>query len=215
MLYAANGTTGGIDVFNGLFGKSSVSGGFVDSGLPSGLVPFNVEDIGGKVYVAYAPATHDLQTMATAGMGAVAVFDENGDLLDNLVTGGPLAAPWGMAIAPANFGQFGGDLLVGNFSFVDSEINAFNATTGAFVATIHVDPGAGNTAGGLWDLMFGTGGPNRRPKDPLFHRRHQWRDGRPVRGVNRSRTVDLGDDAARVWRLALFAARRRASGALG
>jgi uncharacterized protein (TIGR03118 family) len=215
MLYAANGTTGGIDVFNGLFGKSSVSGGFVDSGLPSGLVPFNVEDIGGKVYVAYAPATHDLQTMATAGMGAVAVFDENGDLLDNLVTGGPLAAPWGMAIAPANFGQFGGDLLVGNFSFVDSEINAFSATTGAFAATIHVDPGAGNTAGGLWDLMFGTGGPNGDPRTLYFT------DGinSETDGLFGALTVPEPSTWAMMLLgfggLALFAARRRGSVALG
>jgi hypothetical protein len=73
-----------------------------------------------------------------------------------------------MAIAPANFGQFGGDLLVGNFSFKDSEINAFNATTGAFLATIHVDPGAGNTAGGLWDLMFGGGGPSGDQRTLFF-----------------------------------------------
>ena len=168
MLFAANGATGKIDTFDGSFNPPTTAPGFDDPSLPAGLVPFNVEDIGGKVYVAYAPATHDLQIKATAGMGAVAVFDESGTLLDNLVTGGPLASPWGMAIAPANFGQFGGDLLVGNFSFVDSEINAFNATTGAFVATIHVDPGAGNTAGGLWDLMFGTGGPNGDPRTLFF-----------------------------------------------
>ena len=157
MLYAANGATGAIDVFNGLFHASSVPGGFVDTTLPTGLVPFNVEDIGGKVYVAYAPAGHMAQTIATAGMGAVAVFDENGDFMQNLVTGGSLAAPWGMAIAPAGFGQFGGDLLVGNFSFGLSEINAFNATTGKFEGTIDVNLG-GNTPGGLWDLIFGNGG---------------------------------------------------------
>jgi hypothetical protein len=64
-----------------------------------------------------------------------------------------------MAIAPAGFGPFGGDLLVGNFSFVDSEINAFDATTGKFEGTIPVNAGAGNSPGGLWDLMFGSGAP--------------------------------------------------------
>jgi uncharacterized protein (TIGR03118 family) len=147
--------------------------GFVDPNLPTGYVPFNVEDIGGKVYVAYALAGHGPQTTATGGQGAVAVFGEDGTFLKELVGvlpagTGELASPWGMAIAPANFGQFGGDLLVGNFSFKDSEINAFNATTGAFLATIHVDPGAGNTAGGLWDLMFGTGGPNGDPRTLFF-----------------------------------------------
>jgi uncharacterized protein (TIGR03118 family) len=168
LLYAANGTTGSIDVFNGSFDATTVPGGFADPTLPAGLIPFNVEDIGGKVYVAYAPAGHANQTSAMAGSGAVAVFDENGDLLQNLVSGGPLASPWGMAIAPANFGQFGGDLLVGNFSFADSEINAFDATTGTFEGTIHVNPGAGNTAGGIWDLMFGTGGPNGDPRTLFF-----------------------------------------------
>jgi uncharacterized protein (TIGR03118 family) len=170
LLYAANGNTGQIDVFNGSFAPTTVSGGFVDHSLPAGLVPFNVEDIGGKVYVAYAPAGHPAQTTATAGMGAVAVFDESGDLLQNLVTGGPLASPWGMAIAPANFGQFGGDLLVGNFSFakgVNSEINAFNATTGTFERTIDVNLG-GNSPGGLWDLMFGTGGAAGDPRTLFF-----------------------------------------------
>jgi uncharacterized protein (TIGR03118 family) len=160
MLYAANGAgSGSIDVFNGSFAPTTVSGGFVDHSLPAGLVPFNVEDIGGKVYVAYAPATHAAQTVAKAGEGAVAVFDESGDLLQNLVTGGPLASPWGMAIAPAGFGAFGGDLLVGNFSFVDGDvINAFNATTGKFEGKIDVNPGGSNAPGGLWDLMFGSGG---------------------------------------------------------
>jgi uncharacterized protein (TIGR03118 family) len=159
LLYAANGAgTGSIDVYDGAFAETTAPGGFVNPTLPAGFVPFNVEDIGGKVYVTYAPAGRAAQTSATAGMGWVAVFDENGDFLQNLVTGGPLAAPWGMAIAPAGFGPFGGDLLVGNFSFVDSEINAFDATSGAFEGAIHVDPGAGNTPGGLWDLTFGNGG---------------------------------------------------------
>ena len=171
LLYAANGNTGGIDVFNGSFAPTTVMGSFVDPNLPAGYVPFNVEDIGGKVYVAYALAGHGPQTTAMAGQGAVAVFDESGNFLQQLVgvsSTGELASPWGMAVAPANFGQFGGDLLVGNFSFMDSEINAFNATTGAFVATIHVDPGAGNSAGGLWDLMFGTGGPSGDPRTLFF-----------------------------------------------
>ena len=73
-----------------------------------------------------------------------------------------LHSPWGMAIAPTGFGQFGGDLLVGNFAFGESEINAFDATTGAFIGSIGVDVG-GNKPGGLWDLTFGnngTGNPN-------------------------------------------------------
>jgi uncharacterized protein (TIGR03118 family) len=146
-------------------------GSFVDPNLPAGYVPFNVEDIGGKVYVAYALAGHGPQTTAMAGQGAVAVFDESGNFMQQLVgvsPSGELASPWGMAIAPAGFGAFGGDLLVGNFAFGESGINAFDATTGAFVGTIPVNPGLGNTAGGLWDLMFGSGGPAGNPETLFF-----------------------------------------------
>ena len=75
----------------------------------------------------------------------------------------PLAAPWGIALAPGDFGQFSNDLLVGNFSNVLSEINAFDPMTGAFLGMIPVDPGSGQTPGGLWALNFGTGGMNGSP----------------------------------------------------
>ena len=96
------------------------------------------------------------------------MFDENGGSLQRLVTGGQLAAPWGVALAPAGFGQFGGDLLVGNFSFVASEINAFDPLTGAFQGTIPIDVGAGNTPGGLWALEFGSGAGNGGDANTLY-----------------------------------------------
>jgi uncharacterized protein (TIGR03118 family) len=170
LLYAANDKgAGSINVFNGSFAPTTVPGGFVDPDLPSGLVPFNVEDIGTTVYVSYAVSGHTAQTMAKAGSGVVATFTEGGTFIKNLVTGGPLASPWGMAIAPKGFGEFGGDLLVGNFSAADGDvINAFNATTGKFVGSIDVNPGAGNTPGGLWDLTFGSGGPAGNPLTLYF-----------------------------------------------
>ncbi len=85
------------------------------------------------------------------------MFDEHGVLLQRLVTGCPHASPWGLALAPAGFDQFGGDLLVGNFSFADSEINAFDPMTGMFEGTLPINPGAGQSAGGLWALEFGSG----------------------------------------------------------
>jgi uncharacterized protein (TIGR03118 family) len=96
-------------------------------------------------------------------MGAVAIFSESGALLQVLINGSQLAAPWGIALAPASFGEFANDLLVDNFSYVDSEINAFDPVTGAFLGTMLVDPGAGQMPGGLWALDFGIGGSNGSP----------------------------------------------------
>jgi uncharacterized protein (TIGR03118 family) len=166
-LFAATAT--GINVFNSSFQAVSLpAGAFTDpSATAAGLVPFNVQEINGNIYVTYAPAGHANQTGAIAGMGAVAVFTTSGTFIQQLITGSALASPWGVTLAPASFGAFGGDLLVGNFSFNDSEINAFNATTGAFEGSIPIDVGAGNTPGGLWDLTFGNGG-NGGAADTLF-----------------------------------------------
>jgi uncharacterized protein (TIGR03118 family) len=158
-LYAANGAQNRIDVFNGSFTNvtsTSFAGKFVDPNIPAGLVPFNVQTIAGNVYVTYAPAGRAAQTTALPGAGAVAVFDANGNLLRTLVNGSQLASPWGITLAPSTFGQFGGDLLVGNFSFAASEINAFDPTTGNFLGTIPVQEGL-NSPGGLWALAFGNG----------------------------------------------------------
>ena len=165
MLYAAR--AGGIDVFDGSFTKVNT--------IPTptaisaaNLVPFNVQSIGDKVYATYAPSGRPGQINATPGMGAVAVFDAGGNLLQTNLGGPnvPLAAPWGITLAPASFGQFGGDLLVGNFSSVASKINAFDPITLAFLGSILIDVGAGNTPGGLWFLGFGSGSPNNNGGSP-------------------------------------------------
>jgi len=100
-------------------------------------------------------------------MGAVAIFNESGVLQRVLINGSELAAPWGLAVAPASFGVFANDLLVGNFSAVESEINAFDLGTGGFIGSIEINPGVGNTPGGLWSLDFGIGGMNGSP-DTLY-----------------------------------------------
>jgi len=172
-LYAANGAgSGSIDVFSGSFSPVNLGpNAFVTppGQVPTGFVPFNVQNINGNVYVTYAPSGRPAQTTATPGMGAVAIFDENGTFLRMAAVGGPLAAPWGLALAPAGFGPFGGDLLVGNFSFslMANDIDVFDSN-GNFVGTIPINVGVGNTKGGLWSLGFGTGlGMNGSP-DTLF-----------------------------------------------
>ena len=168
-LYAANSAAGRIDVFNSSFAPVSLAAGAfaTPASIPQGFVPFNVRDINGQVYVTYAPPGRNAELAAPAGMGAVAIFSESGALQRVLINGSELAAPWGIALAPASFGAFANDLLVGNFSSVESEINAFDPATGAFIGTIEINPGIGQTPGGLWSLDFGIGGMNGSP-DTLY-----------------------------------------------
>jgi uncharacterized protein (TIGR03118 family) len=177
MLYAADTRGGKIDVFDHNFNPVDLGDlgnhafrtpGEIEA---RGLVPFNVTDIGGHVYVTYAPAGRAAQIAAGEGDGAVAVFTESGKLEPHgVLLGGPqtpLAAPWGVAIAPSDFGQFGGDILVGNFSYLHSEINAFDPQTHKLVGTIPISAGSGQTPGGLWTLTFG-GGPNDGSPSTLY-----------------------------------------------
>jgi uncharacterized protein (TIGR03118 family) len=166
-LYAADASLGTIDVFDSSFVPVSLaSGAFVDPSLPTGLVPFNVQDIGGDVYVVYAPAGRPAEISADLGQGAVAIFDEDGNFIKELVAGSRLAAPWGITIAPPGFRRFSNDVLVGNFSYKHSEINAFIPSNGTLHGTIPIDTG-GNMPGGLWAIEFGVGGNNGSP-DVLY-----------------------------------------------
>ena len=167
-LYAANGAgSGSVDVFDSSFAPLSLAAGaFVDPSLPTGLVPFNVRDIGGDVYVVYAPAGRPAEINAPLGAGAVAIFDEDGNFIKELVSGSRLAAPWGITLAPPSFGRFGSHLLVGNFSFRQSEINAFDPISGKFHGTLPIRTG-GMRPGGLWTIEFGIGDNNGSP-DTLY-----------------------------------------------
>ena len=165
-LYAAN-SLGRIDVFDSNFAALDLGpDAFVDPSLPAGLVPFNVRDIDGFVYVVYAPAGREAQTMADLGAGAVAVFEEDGTFINEVVVGSRLAAPWGITFAPPSFGRFAFHLLVGNFSYLHSEINAFDPTNGELRGTIPIDTGD-QQAGGLWAIDFGVRGNNGSP-DVLY-----------------------------------------------
>jgi uncharacterized protein (TIGR03118 family) len=168
VLYAANHGLGRIDVFDSNFAAVFPLGKdkFVDPLLPTTtppLVPFNVQQIDGKVYVVYAPAGgDDVTSMAELGQGAVAVFDEDGNFIHEIVVGSRLASPWGITFAPPGFRRFSNTLLVGNFSFKHSEINAFIPANGKLHGTIPLDNG-GQQPGGLWAIFFGVGGNNGSP----------------------------------------------------
>ncbi len=166
-LYATDFHGGTVDVFDARFTKVTAAGGFVDPALPAGFAPFGIQAIGTSVYVSYAK--QDAQAhgeVIGAGLGVVDVFDTGGHLIKTLVAaGGVLNAPWGMAMAPANFGPFSNALLVGNFG--DGKINAFNPATGAMLGTLSKADGSAIAINGLWGIAFGNG-LNSQPTNTLF-----------------------------------------------
>ena len=168
MIYAADFGQASVSVFNGNFAPVTTTGGFVDSTLPAGYAPFGIQQIGDKIYVAYAqvdPTTH--RNAAGAGLGLLDVFDTQGTLLSHLVpAGGALNAPWGIAMAPANFGKFSNMLLVGNFG--DGTIHVYDPSTGALQGTLNNNDGTAITVPGLWALQFGNG-LNNQPTNTLFY----------------------------------------------
>jgi uncharacterized protein (TIGR03118 family) len=155
-IYAANFAQNRIDVFSGVNTPASLSGSFTDSSLPIGYAPFNIQNIGGFLFVTYALVAADGDSTNGPGLGYVDKFDVNGNLLSRFASSGVLDAPWGMALAPSNFGTFSGDLLIGNFG--DGRIDAFDFTTGAFLGTLKDASGNPIADPGLWGLRFGNGG---------------------------------------------------------
>jgi uncharacterized protein (TIGR03118 family) len=154
-LYAADFAGGRIDVFDSSWNQIRSKEGFRDRHLPRGYSPFNIQALGDKLYVAYAKVDRKTGRADRFAAGFVDVFDANGKLLDRLVRGDQLHAPWGLVIAPEGFGQFSGDLLVGNFG--DGRINAFDAHDGQFRGTLRDQQGRAIVNDRLWALRFGNG----------------------------------------------------------
>ncbi len=168
-LFAADFHNNRIDVFDTSFTLVPNSG-FADPSLPKRFAPFNVQVIGSRVFVAYAKQDEDAEDEAPGpGRGFVDVYDLSGNLLGGIGDGrGQLNAPWGMAIAPASFPNFGGDLLVGNFG--DGLINAYaEVSSGHFEHVGKIRDADNNplSIDGLWALQFGQGG-NNAPAGTLF-----------------------------------------------
>ena len=175
-LYAAEFPRG-IDVFDGAFALTTVSGGFLDPTIPADYFPYNIQNIGGSLYVAYAKRGAATSIMNGHGLGLVRKFDMNGVrdpafAIDNGPTS-QLNAPWGMALAPSGFGLHSGALLVGNFadrtnfgnqSGEGGRINAYNKDTGAFLGTLQNEAGLPVEIDGLRALIFDSSGVgNNRP----------------------------------------------------
>ncbi len=168
-LYAANfATGGGINVFDNTFtqvNSTTFAGKFVDPKLPAGYAPYNVQLIGSNLYVEYAEVGTRGPITGT-GLGYVDVYDLNGNLVSRLISGSALNAPWGVTLAPASFGQFSNDLLVGNFG--DGTINAFDPSTGAFLGTLANGNGTAIVNQGLWALDFRTNGGSGSVPNGLY-----------------------------------------------
>src|SRR5579863_1757601 len=169
-LYAADFNNNKIDVYDGTF---TFVKSFTDSKIPKGFVVFNVQDIGGKLYVSYVSAKG-------AGGGYIDIFTESGAFVKRFTSGKPLNQPWGFAIAPKNFGPLSNTLLISNNTNTGT-INGFNLSTGKFVGTVKnaakkpitidqlwgIEFGGGTSADGKTNQLFFTAGPNNNV-DGLF-----------------------------------------------
>jgi uncharacterized protein (TIGR03118 family) len=169
VLYAADFHNAAVDVFDGDFNRVHRRGAFSDPRLPDGYAPFNIQTIGRSIFVAYAKQDAAAEDEAAgAGRGFVDEFNRRGRLLGRVASRGDLNAPWGLALAPDDFGAFSGDLLVGNFG--DGRINAYEPTAGgSFVhdGTLETAGGRALSIDGLWALQFGNG-DGAGPTNSLF-----------------------------------------------
>jgi uncharacterized protein (TIGR03118 family) len=158
MLYAADNANNKIDMFDGNF---NLVMSFGDSSLPSNFSVFGVQDIGGMVYATYADVN------GGAG-GYVDIFQENGTFVKTLIKGLPLNQPWGIALAPSNFGPLSNTLLISNNATPNGTINGFNPTNGNFMGTIRDQFGFPIFLSNLWGIEFGGGTTNNGATNQLF-----------------------------------------------
>jgi len=173
-LYATNFRSGNVDVFDSTF---KPAGSFTDSSLTAqGFAPFGIQKIGDNLFVTFAKqdtAKHD--DVAGPGNGFIDEFSPTGTMLRRFASNGSLNSPWGLAVAPAGFGPFGGDLLVGNFG--DSHVSVYDIKTGAFLGQLSDALGqpftlnggvGGSDTKGLWGITFGNGGNGGDPNTLFF-----------------------------------------------
>lgn len=161
-LYATDFHNGRVDVFDASFNPVTTTGGFKDPKIAKGFAPFGVQALGGNIFVTYAQqdaAKH--ADVPVPGHAYVDEFTPDGQLVAHVVNSGqknaPLNAPWGLALAPAGFGSFGGDLLVGNFG--NGRISAYTQRGSSWVYKGQLRAGDGTpiTIDGLWAIAFGNG----------------------------------------------------------
>jgi uncharacterized protein (TIGR03118 family) len=164
-LYATDFHNARVDVFDASFAPVTLANGFVDSRIPKGWAPFGIQALGGNIFVTYAKQDSAKRSDSPGGgRGYVDEYSPDGVLLARVAKRGlmkaPLNSPWGLAMAPASFGGFAGDLLVGNFG--NGKISAYKpptepATKWIYKGQLHVATGAIIKIEGLWAIAFGNG----------------------------------------------------------
>lgn len=156
-LFAADAAGNKVDVYDGKFHFVT---SFTDSTIPKGFAPFGIQDIKGQVYVTYASTTG-------GSGGFIDIFTEAGAFVKRFAKGAPLNQPWGMAVAPSNFGTFSNALLVSNNTSTGT-INGYNLTTGKLIGTLKTSAGKAIMINGLWGIEFGGGSASNGQKNQLF-----------------------------------------------
>jgi uncharacterized protein (TIGR03118 family) len=161
-LYATDFHNGRVDVFDASFNPVATSGGFTDATVAKGFAPFGIQALGGNIFVTYAKQDSAAKDDdAVPGQAYVDEFTPDGQLVARVVNSGkknaPLNAPWGLAMAPADFSVFGGDLLVGNFG--NGRISAYTQRANKWVykGQLRIGDGTPIAIDGLWAIAFGNG----------------------------------------------------------
>jgi uncharacterized protein (TIGR03118 family) len=158
-LFAADFDNNVIEVFNNQWQDVTASYPFQTPATVGSFHVFNVQDLGGHLYATYAmfdaAGDEGMEETDGAGYGHVVEYNEDGTLVKDFNDQGMLNAPWGVAIAPATFGKFGGDLLVSNFG--DGSIAVFDPNTGNFIDQLRDGSGNPIDIDGIWGMVFGNG----------------------------------------------------------
>jgi len=157
-LFAADNANNKVDMYDANF---NLIGSFTDSTLPAGFAPFNVQDFGGLLYVTFA-------AQSEGPGGYVDIYSESGTFVKRLISGSHLDQPWGLAIAPKNFGSLSNTLLVGDNINKSSKIHGYNLVTGQFVGNITDTNGKAIEIDQLWGIEFGGGNSKSGATNTLF-----------------------------------------------
>ena len=165
-LYATDFHNGKIQVFDKNYSPTTLAGTFTDPSIPAGFAPFGITNIHNQLFVTYVMQdAQKVNDQPGPGNGFVDIYDTQGHLINQLLAHGALNSPWGVAMAPANFGSFSNDLLVGNLG--DGTIHAYNPSTKTLLGALEDQSGKTLVIDGLWDLVFGDGSFGK-PVNTLF-----------------------------------------------